>query len=76
VEVVPSLAVIVQPVAVDVRDPSRRVPLKSVPSGRYAVTLVQFTGQTWRVPNELSPPLALAEGLPPVESQAFVLEVP
>jgi hypothetical protein len=73
---VPSLGVFIQPLAVDVRDPSRRVPLKAVPPGRYALTLVQFTGQTWRVPNELSPPLALGEGLPQVESQAFVLDVP
>lgn len=73
---VPSLGVVVLPQALDVRDPRNRVALKSVPSGRYAVTLVQFTGQTWRVPNELSPPLAPEEGLPAVESQSFVLEVP
>jgi hypothetical protein len=47
-----------------------------VPPGRYALTLVQFTGQTWRVPNELSPPLAQEDGLPAVESQSFVLDVP
>ncbi|HZI05499.1 MAG TPA: hypothetical protein VEZ71_15815 [Archangium sp.] len=76
VEVVPSLGVLVQPLALDVRDPARRQPLKSVPSGRYAITLVQFTGQTWRVPNELSPALAPEDGLPPVESQSFVLDVP
>ena len=73
---VPSLGVLVLPQALDVRDPRNRVALKSVPSGRYAITLVQFTGQTWRVPNELSPTLALEDGLPPVESQSFVLEVP
>ncbi|HYO68448.1 MAG TPA: hypothetical protein VEU33_20435 [Archangium sp.] len=73
---VPSLGVFIQPYAFDVRDPSRRVMLKSVPPGRYALTLVQFTGQTWRVPNELSPPLAQEDGLPEVESQSFVLEVP
>jgi len=73
---VPSLGVLVLPQALDVRDPRNRVALKSVPSGRYAITLVQFTGQTWRVPNELSPTLALEDGLPPVESQSFVLDVP
>ncbi|MFE8602108.1 hypothetical protein [Archangium violaceum] len=73
---VPSLGVFIQPYAYDVRDPTKRVLLKSVPSGRYALTLVQFTGQTWRVPNELSPPLAKEDGLPAVESQSFVLEVP
>jgi hypothetical protein len=73
---VPSLGVFIQPYAFDVRDPSKRVMLKSVPPGRYALTLVQFTGQTWRVPNELSPPLAEEDGLPAVESQSFVLEVP
>ena len=71
-----SLGVVVLPQALDVRDPRNRVALKSVPSGRYAITLVQFTGQTWRVPNELSPALASEDGLPPVESQSFVLEVP
>jgi hypothetical protein len=74
--VVPSLRVAVRPLALDVRDPSHPVALRSVPSGRYAVTLVQFTGQTWRVPNELSPDLASGAGLPAVDSQAFVLEVP
>jgi hypothetical protein len=73
---VPSLGVLVMPRALDARDPRNPVPLRSVPSGRYAVTLVQFTGQTWRVPNELSPTLAPGDGLPPVESQSFVLEVP
>ena len=51
------------------------VALKSVPPGRYAITLVQFTGQTWRVPNELQPAVADATGLPAFESQAFVFEV-
>ncbi|MFY0571035.1 hypothetical protein ACN28E_45380 [Archangium lansingense] len=73
---VSSLGVLVLPQALDVRNPLKREALKSVPSGRYAITLVQFTGQTWRVPNELSPTLALEDGLPPVESQSFVLEVP
>ncbi|WNG50256.1 hypothetical protein F0U60_43585 [Archangium minus] len=73
---VPSLTVMVLPRAIDVRDPLHRVDLRSVPSGRYALTLVQFTGQTWRVPNELSPALAAESGLPSLESQSFVLEVP
>ncbi|HYO55683.1 hypothetical protein [Archangium sp.] len=73
---VPSLGVLVMPQALDARDPRNPVPLRSVPPGRYAVTLVQFTGQTWRVPNELAPPLALEDGLPPVASQSFMLEVP
>jgi hypothetical protein len=73
---VASLGVLVRPLALDVRSPGVRVPLKSVPPGRYALTLVQFTGQTWRVPNELSPDLASERGLPSVDSQAFVLEIP
>jgi hypothetical protein len=73
---VASLGVMVAPRALDVRDPGHPVALKSVPRGRYAVTLIQFTGQTWRVPNELSPALASALGLPPVSSQSFVVEVP
>ncbi|MFL5355779.1 hypothetical protein [Archangium sp.] len=74
--VVPSLRVAVRALALDARDPSHPDPLLSVPSGRYSVTLVQFTGQTWRVPNELSPGLVPGAGLPAVDSQAFTLEVP
>lgn len=74
--VVPSLTVQVLPQALDVREPRNRVALRAVPSGRYSVTLVHFTGQTWRVPNELAPALASERGLPPVDSQSFVLEVP
>ncbi|WP_257448488.1 hypothetical protein [Archangium lipolyticum] len=73
---VTSLRVQVAPKALDVRDPLHPVALKSVPRGRYALTLVQLTGQTWRVPNELSPAVAPALGLPSVASQSFVLEVP
>ncbi len=73
---VPSLGVLVLPRALDAREPRNPVLLQSVPRGRYALTLVQFTGQTWRVPNELSPLLATERGLPSVESQSFVLEVP
>lgn len=74
--VVPSLRVGLRAQALDARDPSHPAVLRSVPSGRYSVTLVQFTGQTWRVPNELSPGLVSGAGLPSVDSQAFTLEVP
>ncbi|MGZ3459822.1 MAG: hypothetical protein ACXU86_15105 [Archangium sp.] len=73
---VSSLGVVVLPRAIDARDPSHPVNLQSVPSGRYSVTLVQSTGQTWRVPNELSPAVAPGDGLPSVDSQSFVLKVP
>ena len=49
--------------------------LASVPPGRYSVTVVQFTGQTWRLPNELQPSVATRFGLPARESQSFVLTV-
>ena len=52
------------------------LPLKTVPPGRYAVTVVQLTGQTWRLPNELSPPIAVNLGLPLVSTQSFVINVP
>ena len=71
-----SLTVTVLPRAFDARDPRKPVALASLPRGRYSLTLVQFTGQTWRLPNELSPPLAFTLGLPSVDSQSFVLEVP
>jgi hypothetical protein len=74
--VVPSLRVGLRALAFDMRDASHPDALRSVPSGRYSVTLVQFTGQTWRVPNELSPGLVPGAGLPALDSQSFVLEVP
>jgi hypothetical protein len=74
---VTKLDLVVRPQAVDARDPRQPpIPLKSLPSGRYAIILLQFTGQTWRIPNELSPPLAASLGLPEVESQSFIIEVP
>ncbi|HEX8825574.1 MAG TPA: hypothetical protein VF794_37035 [Archangium sp.] len=73
---VASLGVLVLPRALDARNPRNPETLQSVPRGRYALTLVQFTGQTWRLPNELAPALASERGLPSVESQSFVLEVP
>ena len=45
------------------------------PAGRYAITLVEFTGQTWRVPNELGPAYAEALSFTPVQSQAAVVVV-
>lgn len=62
--------------AFDVKDPRAPRELKTVPRGRYAITVMQFTGQTWRVPNEQSPLVEGALGVRPVESQGFVLEVP
>jgi hypothetical protein len=74
--VVPELTVALRPLALDASNPRAPALLKGVPSGRYSVTLLQFTGQTWRVPNELSPALAAPLGLPAVDSQSFVLVVP
>jgi len=36
--------------------------------------VMQFTGQTWRLPNELQP-LVAGGGLPAVPSQAWYLDV-
>lgn len=74
--VVPELVVAVRPQALDARVSTNPVPLRELPRGRYAVVLIQPSGQTWRVPNELAPALASGLGLPAVESQAFFLEVP
>ncbi|AEI65116.1 hypothetical protein [Corallococcus macrosporus] len=74
--VVPELVVEVLPQALDARVSTNPVPLRELPRGRYAVVLIQPSGQTWRVPNELAPALASGLGLPALESQAFVLEVP
>jgi hypothetical protein len=70
------LTVVVRLIALDARNPSAPAPLRAVPPGRYAVTVLQSTGQVWRVPNELAPELAVSRGLPSLESQAFVIEVP
>jgi len=70
------LKLVLQPRALDASDPARPGVLKQVPSGRYAVTLIQSTGQTWRLPNELTPDVANAAGLPAVDSQSFVIDVP
>ncbi|MCP3102923.1 hypothetical protein LZ198_29000 [Myxococcus sp. K15C18031901] len=74
--VMPELQVAVRPLALDARDAAAPAPLEGLPQGRYTVVLIQSTGQTWRVPNELAPAFAPAAGLTPVESQAFTLEVP
>ncbi|ADO74497.1 hypothetical protein [Stigmatella aurantiaca] len=70
------LTVGIQPVALDGRDPRAPVRLRTLPSGRYAVILMQSSGQVWRVPNELDPRLAPGLGLPQVDSQSFAVEVP
>ena len=51
------------------------VPLAAIPPRRYAVIVEQYTGQTWRVPNELSPAVAASVGLTPTGSQAFTFTV-
>lgn len=71
----PKLDLVIRPLALDARDPAHPVPLKTVPKGKYAVIVMQFTGQTWRVPNELQPAFASHAGLPQVDSQAYVIEV-
>lgn len=69
------LPIVIRPTALDGRDPRAPAPLKSVPEGRYAITVIQLTGQTWRVPNELQDALGPRFGLPVVASQTFVLRV-
>jgi hypothetical protein len=70
------LTVVVRPIGIDARNPSAPAVLKVVPPGRYSVTVLQSTGQVWRVPNELAPELAASRGLPSLQSQAFVIEIP
>ncbi len=71
---VPKLRLVLRMLALDVSS-GVPVPLASVPTGRYAIILQQFTGQTWRVPNELQPGVAAATGLPTVDTQGFAIEV-
>jgi hypothetical protein len=68
---VPRLRLVIRARALDASNPLAPQPLKSVPVGHYAITVIQQTGQTWRVPNELSPGIADAVGLPVFPSQAF-----
>lgn len=70
------LKVIIDPIAIDVSDPTRPAPLREVPRGHYAIIVIQSTGQTWRLPNELHPLVSPTLGLPSVESQGFVVQVP
>lgn len=70
------LRLVVRPIALDASNPAAPAPLQGLPSGRYAVVVIQETGQTWRTPNELSPALAEGVGLPAVASQAFTVVVP
>ncbi len=69
---VPRLKLVLQPRAFDASTPAGPQPLKAVPIGRYAITVIQQTGQTWRVPNELG---LEVPGLPLVPSQGFVVQV-
>lgn len=70
------LHLVVKPRALDAANPAAPAPLAEVPAGLYAVVVLQFTGQSWRVPNELSPEVAPGLGLPAVSSQGFVIQVP
>jgi len=70
------LKLVIRPIALDATDPRAPAPLSAMPSGDYAVTIIQQTGQTWRVPNELAPGIGDAAGLPVVASQSFVVRVP
>jgi hypothetical protein len=61
------------PQAFDASNPAAPQKLLTPPAGTYAITVIQQTGQTWRVPNELS--TGDAFGLPVVPSQRFVVQV-
>jgi hypothetical protein len=63
------------PRAFDASNPLMPQPLRAAPVGHYAITVIQQTGQTWRVPNELIPGVAEALGLPVIASQRFVVQV-
>lgn len=71
-----TLAVLAQ--ALDATNPAASpVPLPAVPPGRYSITVVQRpTGQSWRVPNELSAPYADQYDLPEISNQGFTITVP
>lgn len=70
------VSLIIRPIAVDASNRAAPAPLKTVPTGHYAITVMNFTGQTWRVPNELQAALAPKLGLPSVAGQEFLFAVP
>jgi hypothetical protein len=72
---VSELNVALRPIAIDARNPAAPALLKTVPAGRYGITVIQYTGQVWRTPNELSPQLAPGLGLPAIEGQGFSFQV-
>jgi hypothetical protein len=49
------LEILVSPVAVDAADPTKPHKLAAIPPGRYAIVVMEGSGQTWRLPNELEP---------------------
>lgn len=69
------LTLVIKRRAFDISDPAHPVALDAPPAGRYSITVIESTGQTWRVPNELAPALAEPLGLPAVEYQDFAIEV-
>jgi hypothetical protein len=71
-----SLKVVLTNAAYDISNRSMPpVKLASVPSGHYALYLINPTGQTWRLPNELQRGTAPGLKLPVVDSQDFVITV-
>lgn len=72
---VPRLKLVLFNRAFDASNPRAPTLLPFAPVGRYAITVIQQTGQTWRVPNELSPELAEPARLPIVPSQSFLVQV-
>ncbi|MBI5544777.1 MAG: hypothetical protein HY901_12875 [Deltaproteobacteria bacterium] len=73
---VQSLTLRVLPKALDVSNPPAVRPLEAVPAGRYGIIVQQYTGQTWRVPNESAPMLVKASdlGLPSIPGQGFFID--
>lgn len=71
--VVQRLKLVLQPRAFDASRAPQLQRLEGVPPGRYAITVIQQTGQTWRVPNELG---LETPGLPSLATQGFVVQVP
>ncbi len=69
------LKLVLKPQAYDLSNPLAPQPLKTIPRGRYAITVLQISGQTWRLPNELQAGIAEKFGLPIVASQSFFIEV-
>jgi hypothetical protein len=65
-----TVAVLLPPVAVEIGADGTRTILPAIPAGRYETIVIQSTGQTWQVPNNID--VVAPEGGPDASQAVFV----